>query len=505
MKKLLFLLCCVFSIGVQAQTDTIYSASEPFIDAYEGFAKWITIDATTGQKAALIGGKNTNDIVNLERGTMKLFTYNSVDKTGTEIFDFDMPTLFASISVIYDNNDVYVVLLGALPHPTTGQRIKIWKAAMDGNANFVELFSDSYAFENNTITDVDIDFLVGGFVGGTGRSNGILRNNGDDTFTRIAGPTEIPGVNSGDYESGFLDDSGKQHIVYVGGISGVSYASVYEIQNDGTIIEVFDLGQGLHSSFPMIQIVDIDGDGLNDISIASLSGVLIYKNLGNVTFQLIDSSVSGLPEIYQGVAKFADMNNDGLLDAVVSGATCCGNPITKIYYQSYTTTSQPPNIGSLLFQTSYQFMIPAFYAPDIAPQIPLILGKCDLDFYDVDDDGNMDVLFSGNWGNGPADLAYPLTLIMTYEETLSVNTFATEGVAIDMYPNPARSRVSFSPDAAQRSLNQIQSIDIFTLSGKKVLSTNKTENIDITGLNPGMYIVRVYTTNGNITEKLVKQ
>jgi hypothetical protein len=77
---------------------------------------------------------------------------------------------------------------------------------------------------------------------------------------------------------------------------------------------------------------------------------------------------------------------------------------------------------------------------------------------------------------------------------------------IGLYPNPASSALNIKVGAG----NSVSSITINDISGREVLNmaqlkSNGDKNIDISALQPGMYIVQVETEKGRATGKFIKQ
>ncbi|WP_188406490.1 T9SS type A sorting domain-containing protein [Psychroflexus salis] len=58
-----------------------------------------------------------------------------------------------------------------------------------------------------------------------------------------------------------------------------------------------------------------------------------------------------------------------------------------------------------------------------------------------------------------------------------------------------------------KSQQPIHQIEVFNLSGKRILNEAYQENqaIDVSGLPSGMYILKIETENGSVTKKLVKE
>ena len=493
-----------------------FEVTQPFIPSFMGQLKWIQLDSNSSEKSALITGKNfdqSNPQDPLDLGSLKLFSYDPNSGAGTEIFDFDVHGSGASFSVFYENNFIYICFAGEVQYFDVSKRgLRIWRAPQNGNANFIEIFTNPTVFLNNTITNIDIDddgntdFLIGGYSDFGFSSNRVLHNNGDGTFSMITSPAVITGGNSGDFQSGYLDNSGKKHLVTVFNSGGQSFGRVFKNQGNGNFVQIFDLtnfsSSPVFSNFPNVEIVDIDNDGLPDISVASLSGTKIYKNLGNLDFQLNDSNFTGLPAVDKGVVKYADFNDDGLPDAVVSGSIIQDDGGNSTYASGkilFQGTDNNSGQGNLQFGNPYQLMVPAFEFPDLADPLPLGLGLSDLDFYDVNDDGKMDIVMNGSYGGGAIPgLTNIKTYLFTNTTTMSVDAFDRSKVV--MYPNPARGKVSFSAEQGS-----ITAIDIYNMTGRRIKTYTDGDEINIGSLSIGMYLVHIHMNNGTREfKKLIK-
>jgi len=521
MKKLLYYMLMLVMITNTFAQELEFQATEPFIDSYAGQVQWVELDAESNTKSALITGRNSGSFDTPNLGSLKLFTYDLLTGQGTEVFDFGVYGAGSSFSVFYENGYVYIGFTAqVIGFDPSGQGLRVWRALRDGDANFVEIFTDSTIFSNNTITDIDIDddghtdFLVGGASNFGFTSNRVLHNNGDGTFVMIAAPTVIPGTNSNTYQSGYLDDSGRKHLVVTGGLNGQSFGYVYENQGNGVWVQVYDLGTGLFSNFPTIEIIDIDNDGLNDISVASLGGTKIYKNLGNLDFELYDNLVTGLPAVFQGVVKYTDFNNDGLLDAVASGLNSGPTASGHIYFQSNEGPVGEP--GSLEFVNPYQLMVPPFEFPEFNPDIPLRMGQTDIDICDIDNDGDMDFIVNGSYGGGAAGLAAPRTYVFTN----------TTGEDNDQDPvietNPA-TNVDENSAVLNASVIVGQDLNVWFrystasdvscsngtfVNGPDTINENESFNETITGLNDNTTYYCIACgedTNGTVAEGTVQE
>lgn len=95
--------------------------------------------------------------------------------------------------------------------------------------------------------------------------------------------------------------------------------------------------------------------------------------------------------------------------------------------------------------------------------------------------------------------------VLTGEEELWVSDF-------NIYPNPAVSVVSLQSTVFSRKLSGQQSvtIEVFDLNGKKLLekqipAENETVEIDVSGLESGVYFCKVSTDEFSVTKKLIIQ
>jgi len=104
-------------------------------------------------------------------------------------------------------------------------------------------------------------------------------------------------------------------------------------------------------------------------------------------------------------------------------------------------------------------------------------------------------------GIEPIDLLQDL-----YDNFLGVeeNAIASK---IQLYPNPATDRLSLMVDTAISSMTY----ELIDISGKKLITNNeeslnnKTLDINISGLNTGVYFLRVTTNLGDTTLKFIKK
>lgn len=87
-----------------------------------------------------------------------------------------------------------------------------------------------------------------------------------------------------------------------------------------------------------------------------------------------------------------------------------------------------------------------------------------------------------------------------YATTLSNTNF--ENVEFSLYPNPTTNILHI-----ETTQEDIKTVEIFNLQGKRVLQTNTREvkSIEVSALNNGVYFVKLSTNQGEITKKFVKK
>ena len=80
--------------------------------------------------------------------------------------------------------------------------------------------------------------------------------------------------------------------------------------------------------------------------------------------------------------------------------------------------------------------------------------------------------------------------------TLSTSDFNPNNLEVVLYPNPVRDILNIEIE------NDIQSIEIYNIQGQKVLTSNQNQ-INVSGLATGMYVVRIQDAENNISTKKI--
>ncbi len=270
----------------------------------------------------------------------------------------------------YDNDgDLDILLTGSGSGDTP-----VTKIYRNDNGNFVDINASLTSIRSSSVAwgdydnDGDLDILLAGATGG-GSVSKIYRNDGSGEFTDIN--ASLPGVADGCVSWADYDGDGDLDILLTGSSNSAPISKIY--RNDGS-------GVFSDTNAPLPGVVgsaawgDYDSDGDSDILLAGMSstGAIagIYRN-DNGVFMHIPASLR--------VAEFSsvawgDYDNDGDLDILLTGASYSpSGPIAKVYR----------NDGGSFVDVS-------------APLIGVARGS--VVWGDYDNDGDLDILLSGDAG-----------------------------------------------------------------------------------------------------------
>jgi len=82
--------------------------------------------------------------------------------------------------------------------------------------------------------------------------------------------------------------------------------------------------------------------------------------------------------------------------------------------------------------------------------------------------------------------------------TLTVQENEFIEIEVSVYPNPAVNTLNIN------SVIPIKKIDFYNILGKQVFTTSKTENISISELQSGIYLLKIYSESSTIVKRIVK-
>ncbi|MEM9932302.1 MAG: FG-GAP-like repeat-containing protein [Bacteroidota bacterium] len=193
------------------------------------------------------------------------------------------------------------------------------------NLNIVPIISGDAEWGDYD-NDGDLDLATMGIGETAGVTTAIYRNNGDETFTRIAAP-----VNIGTGELAWGDYDGDLDLdLFISGARGLIPSTRLFENNNGLFQELIVTQDELQSG--SIDLGDYDNDGDLDLLLTgketNRSIAKVYRNEGSLPFVDIGAPLDSVAE---GRAIFGDYNDDGLLDIFLVGSDRNGDRIAKIY------------------------------------------------------------------------------------------------------------------------------------------------------------------------------
>ena len=264
-------------------------------------------------------------------------------------------------------------------------------------------------------------------------------------------------------------------------ISGnITYGSFRYYQNTGTITEPhfttpqfnpFGLVNLLDYAHP--SVADIDNDGDFDLIVGDYNGLQFFENIGTINdplFATVQPFAFGIIStgLYLASPTFTDLDNDGDFDLLI------GDYFAALQYYENLGTPTNPQFASAQenpfgLSSTNNFAYPAFA--------------------DLDNDGDMDLLV----GEFPGSMQY-------FENTITVGIAEIERLNLDLYPNPVRNILNLEVE------EQIDRIEIMDVTGKQIITLkNPGKQISFSDLQPGMYMLKITSVDGNYTVKKIQK
>jgi len=340
------------------------------------------------------------------------------------------------------------------------------------------------------------------------------------------------------------------------------------LNNTGNYTQSVNFGTGTTNE--VVEVADIDSDGLDDIIVGKTDELEVYINDYTTNNFVLDFSLSqtlsfGTSNFEVKDIKVSDFNQDGDLDIVIATTGS-----SHVFYgtgggQFNTNAVILPNSASAFGVDVFDIDNNGFedfvfaslgYANQIVlnngtsgfslmPLTPISIdGSTDVAFIDLDNDNDMDIVFSELnrpdtfWeniggvfadndfnitnnslgtnaldvgdidGDGDMDIIYAnigatgttsSRIWFNNLQTLSDNDF--DAIAnVKLYPNPVKNHFTI---AIQNS--EIQKVKMFNIQGQLVKTFGNSESYDIKNLESGLYFVNIRSSKGVDTIKIIKE
>ncbi|WP_199223386.1 FG-GAP repeat domain-containing protein, partial [Brumimicrobium oceani] len=345
----------------------------PFMGVRNGSVAFSDID-NDGDEDVLITGENSSS-----QHISKLYTndglgvFTEVTATPFEGVIFSM----VAFSDVDNDGDADVLIAGANSSFQTSSKLY----SNDGSGVFTEVMGTSFEevglgslVFSDVDNDGDEDIFMGGFLGSFMQSSRLYINDGSGFFTKVTG-SPFDGVLRGSIAFSDVDNDGDEDVLITGyNVPNRRISKLYI--NDGLGVFTELTGTAIEAVMrSSIAFSDVDNDGDEDLLITGenssdqdISKLYINDGLG------FFSEVTGTPfmGVRNGSVAFSDIDNDGDEDVLITGRNSSNNPVAKLY----------TNNGSGVFT---EVIAAPFEAVDYSS----------VAFSDVDNDGDEDVLITG--------------------------------------------------------------------------------------------------------------
>jgi hypothetical protein len=416
-------------------------------------------------KIADLNNDGNNDIVCGFRGIVWNENIGDGDFTSQKLLSSNVSTVsfYFDLELIDLNNDNYKDIA-----TVTNLGLEVYKNK--GDESFEMMFSMPMSTPSRDIELTDIDGDGDSDILMTDTSGNLYKVINNDNFGFGAmEPIDFTtyGYQPNRIKCADIDNDGDNDIV----VSSSEYSRIHLLKNNGSGTFSLQLVTDSVSS-NVLELADIDNDNFVDIISGgnysySASSVYWIKNNGGITFgasTIID---------YQTVKAItvADLNNDGLPDLVGASYQYYAPYDEKVFYYLNTGGSMGPKhiIESL--------------GDAVSMERSLAAG-------DLNNDNKADIV-SGY---------YYIRKVKYFMNTSQLSTpqFDPAGT-FALYPNPATNEIHWN--------SMLTKVGIYTLTGQLVLNQNVggSQTIDISCLQPGVYIFRGVSVDGICTGKIVKE
>jgi hypothetical protein len=244
----------------------------------------------------------------------------------------------------------------------------------NGSGTFGETpVSLASGYSNAVWADFDNDGDMDAFQGGN--SQNYFRNNGNNTFTALVIPAAASIPNAYGAMAMDVNNDGLTDLIVQGSSHPNTWFSVLKNNGDNTFSQLQTLTIGSENVY---EKVDWDGDGWMDILVSVYNySQPVMKWWKNVNGTFVEKTIQNMNGVRSGSIAVGDYDNDGRPDVFVSGV----NDWISGYYHRWlyknlndSTAQFVTNIGPLLSQTAARF-------------------------FDVDSDGDLDLILSGSTSN----------------------------------------------------------------------------------------------------------
>ena len=239
-----------------------------------------------------------------------------------------------------NSGNLDIILTG---YSVTGAVAQVWRNLGNGAFTNLNVGLPGVLYSSVALGDYDndgnLDILLTGTTNGFG--NGAItqlwHNLGNGTFTNLGLP--LPGVTQGAVAWGDFNHVGRLDILLTGYAATGAVCQVWRNLGNGRFSNMNVGLAGVYQS--SVALADYDNDGKLDIVVAGLNNQTnpiceVWRNTGNWVFTNLNAGLTGS---YAGSVAWADLDNDGRLDLLVSGLNAAASPILRVYHNNTSLTN----------------------------------------------------------------------------------------------------------------------------------------------------------------------
>ncbi|MGD1845953.1 MAG: FG-GAP-like repeat-containing protein [Salibacteraceae bacterium] len=321
--------------------------------------------------------------------------------------------------------------------------------------------------------------------------------------------------------------------LYIAGFSGFNVKSGNLYTNDGTGTFTEVTGTGIDVLGSAAAFADIDGDNDQDLLITGTTGTTLnnvstklYRNDGEGCFS--SDTNSNLIGSSSGAIAFMDMDGDADLDLFIVGYASGAIPTSTLYTNDgtglFTQVAGTPftgvaigdiaiddadddgDIDILITGNAFPTAVTELYLNDGNGGFSLLSGTpfsgavvSSVALRDVDGDFDKDVIVSGLLpGAGPGGFLTKVYLKDGVGSNVNVKeTLEKEAGHLSIFPNPSnRGRITIGWSGSEEKVN---GFTIFDVSGRTLIASQTPRilqgnriTIDTCSLKQGTYLIEVY-------------
>jgi len=282
-----------------------------------------------------------------------------------------------------EDGDLDIMVTGEFFNPSHGISTKFYRNLR--NDNFKEVYSPianvyrgDFDWADYNLDGISDLFVIGEISNGNSVSY-LYKGNRTTNLVRIA--VNIPGFKDGSVEWGDFDRDGDPDLLITGQEKGKAISRIYRNDRKNRFVNINAQLPGV--AYGVGKWCDFDNDGDLDVIVSGTenSGMVITELFRNDKGKFVPMNL-GFSNLRLSDIAWGDYDNDGDMDLAINGETQSGKFETKLYRNNLNISFSP-----------------AF--PDFVD-----VRSGSLDWGDMDHDGDLDLLVTGEYYNGAISKVY---------------------------------------------------------------------------------------------------